>query len=133
VQIVRSTILRPDHGGTFVTPDTAYVIESGQYPDSLDGSYASLDQARYNEAYRGAVIFWKFNRQRGRIVPEESFAIERPPYMPDLADAGKFGSDGWGFLNSFDTERAIGGDAEGRPALESGASQNDMDYLHVIN
>jgi nitrous-oxide reductase len=133
VQIVRGGLLRSDHGGAFVTPDTDYVIESGQYPVPLDGSYANLDQAKYNEVYRGAVIFWKFNRQRGRIVPEESFAIELPPYMQDLADAGKFASDGWVFLNSFNTERAIGGDAEGRPALESGASQNDMDYLHVIN
>ncbi len=133
VQIVRSGLLRSDHGGTFVTPDTDYVIESGQYPVPLDGSYASLDQAKYNEVYRGAVIFWKFNRERGRIIAEESFAIELPPYMQDLSDAGKLASDGWAFLNSFDTERAIGGDAEGRPALESGASQNDMDYLHIIN
>jgi len=28
---------------------------------------------------------------------------------------------------------AFGGNMEGRPPLESGASQNDMDYLHVIN
>ncbi|MHB1424506.1 MAG: Sec-dependent nitrous-oxide reductase [Gemmataceae bacterium] len=133
VQIVRGNILRSDHGGTFVTPDTDYVIESGQYPVPLNGSYTPLDQAKYNEVYRSAVIFWKFDRQRGRIAPEDSFALELPPYMQDIADVGKLASDGWAFLNSFNTERAIGGDAEGQPALESGASQNDMDYLHVIN
>ena len=53
--------------------------------------------------------------------------------MQDLADAGKLGSDGWAFFNSFNTERAYGGNVEGNPPLESGASQNDMDYLHVIN
>ncbi len=78
-------------------------------------------------------MFWKFDRGKRAIVPEESFAIELPPYMQDLADAGKLDSDGWAFINSFDTERAWGGDAEGNPPLESGASQNDMDYLHVIN
>ena len=40
---------------------------------------------------------------------------------------------GWAFFNSFDTERAYGGTKEGNPPLESGASQNDMDYLHLFN
>ena len=53
--------------------------------------------------------------------------------MQDLADAGKLDSDGWAFVNSFNTERAHGGNLEGQPPLESGASQNDMDYLHVVN
>jgi nitrous-oxide reductase len=59
--------------------------------------------------------------------------MELPPYMQDLSDAGKLGSEGWVFINSFDTEMAHGGTLEGNPPLESGASQNDMDYLHVIN
>jgi nitrous-oxide reductase len=36
-------------------------------------------------------------------------------------------------VNSFNTERSYGGTLEGRPPLESGASQNDTDYLHVID
>jgi nitrous-oxide reductase len=79
------------------------------------------------------VIFWKFDREKGRIQPEQSWAIELPPYMQDLTDAGKLASDGWVFINSFNTERAWGGDLEGNPPLESGASQNDMDYLHLID
>jgi nitrous-oxide reductase len=130
-QIVFSNLIRSDHGATFVTPNTEYVIEAGQYPVPLGGEYAPIES--FQEKYRSAVIFWKFDREKGRIVPEKSFAIELPPYMQDLADAGKLASDGWMFLNSFDTEMAYGGNAEGRPPLESGASQNDMDYLHVIN
>ena len=42
-------------------------------------------------------------------------------------------SDGWAFFNSINTERATGGNMEGKPSLESGASQSDMDYLHVVN
>jgi nitrous-oxide reductase len=130
-QIVSSEIIRSDHGSAFVTPNTEYVIEGSQYPVPLDKSYAPIE--KYAEEYRGAVIFWKFDRKAKRIVKEQSFAMELPPYMQDLADAGKLASDGWIFMNSFNTELAYGGIAEGRPSLESGASQNDMDYLHVIN
>jgi nitrous-oxide reductase len=129
-QIVHSGILKSDHGGAFVTPNTDYVIEGGQYPAPLDGSYAPLDQ--YNDKYRSAVVFWKFDRAAGRIDPGRSFAMELPPYMQDLTDVGKLASDGWCFINSFDTERSHGGIQQGQPPLESGASQNDMDYLHLI-
>ncbi len=129
-QIVTSKLIESDHGATFVTPNTEYVIESAQYPAPLGGTYAPIED--YDEKYRGAVIFWKFDREKGRIVPEESWAIETPPYMQDLADAGKRASDGWVFVNSFNTERSWGGSEEGNPPMESGASQNDMDYLHLI-
>lgn len=131
VQIATSELIQSEHGATFVTPNTEYVIEASQYPAPLGGTYADI--SRFNEEYRGAAIFWKFDRQKGRIDPEQSWAVELPPYMQDLADAGKLDSDGWAFFNSFDTERAYGGNAEGKPPLESGASQNDMDYLHVFN
>jgi nitrous-oxide reductase len=130
-QIIGSPLIQGDHGGTFVTPNTDYVVETSQFPAPLGGGYAPLSD--YDDKYRGAQIFWKFDRVKGRIIPEQSWAVELPPYMQDIADAGKLGSDGWAFCNSFNTERAHGGLAEGKPALESGASQNDMDYLHVFN
>src|SRR5262249_55189121 len=108
-----------------------YVIESAQYPTPLGGKFAPLE--KYNEEYRGAAIFWRFDHDKGRIVPEQSFALELPPYAQDLSDAGKLDSDGGAFINSFNTERAYGGNMEGRPPLESGSTKNDMDYLHVIN
>ncbi len=130
-QIVQSGLIESDHGGCFVTPDTEYVIEGTQYPAPFGGAYAPIEE--YETAYRGAVIFWKFDRSIGRIDPSASFAIELPPYMQDLADSGKLATDGWMFLNSFNTERARGGNLEGEPPLESGASQNDMDYMSIIN
>jgi nitrous-oxide reductase len=130
-QIVSTELIQSDHGAAFVTPDTDYVIETSQYPAPLGGRYAPIE--KYAEEYRGAMVFWKFDKQQGRIVPEQSFAIELPPYMQDLADAGKKQSDGWVFCNSLNTELAYGGTLEGRPALESGASQNDMDMLHCVN
>jgi nitrous-oxide reductase len=131
VQIVRSGLIQSDHGGTFVTPNSEYVIEGSQYPTPLGGGYAPIED--FQKSYRGALIYWKFDREKGRIDPARSWAIELPPYMQDLSDAGKLVSDGWSFTNSFDTEMSYGGISEGRPPLESGASQNDMDYMHVVN
>jgi nitrous-oxide reductase len=130
-QIVSTELIVSEHGATFVTPDTDYVIETAQYPAPLGGGYAPIEE--WNDKYRGAMVFWRFDKTKGRIVPAESFAIELPPYMQDLADCGKKVSDGWVFCNSIDTERAYGGILEGKPPLESGATQNDMDYLHMIN
>ena len=130
-QIVTSTLIQSDHGATFVTPNTEYVVESSQYPAPLGGGYAPIEE--YQDKYRGAVIFWKFDRETGKIDKANSFAMELPPYMQDLADAGKLASEGWVFINSFNTEMAYGGTMEGNPPMESGASQNDMDYLHIID
>ena len=130
-QIVTSTLIQSDHGATFVTPNTEYVIESSQYPAPLGGGYAPIEE--FQEKYRGAVIFWKFDREKGKIDKANSFAMELPPYMQDLADAGKLASEGWVFINSFNTEMSYGGTMEGNPPMESGASQNDMDYLHIID
>jgi nitrous-oxide reductase len=130
-QIVPNPLAASDHGGAFVTPNTDYVIETSQYPAPLGREYAPVDQ--FKEKYRGVAVFWKFDRAKKRIDPAKSWAIELPPYTQDLADAGKLDSDGWAFINSFNTEMAVGGTLEGKPPIESGASQNDMDYLHVIN
>ena len=130
-QIVTNPLMGANHGGTFVTPNTEYVIEGSQYAVPLDGSYASLDE--YGDRYRGAVTLWKFDREAGKIDPERSFTIELPPYWQDLADAGKGPSHGWAFLNTFNTEMATGGIGKGNPPFEAGASANDMDFLTIVN
>jgi len=131
-QIVTSELIGGDHGAAFVTPNTDYIVETTQYPVPLGGGYA--DPAKeFKEKYRGAAVFWKFDRAKGRIDPAASFAVEFPPYTQDLADAGKLVSDGYAFFNSINTEMAWGGNAEGQPPMESSYSKNDMDYLHVVN
>ncbi len=130
-QIVPNKLVSSDHGGAFVTPNTEYVIETSQYPAPLGREYVPITE--YAAKYRGLTMFWKFDRAKGRIDVANSWAVELPPYTQDLADAGKLDSDGYVFINSFNTEMAIGGTLEGKPPIESGASQNDMDYLHVID
>ena len=130
-QIVVNPILQSEHGGTFVTPNTEYVIEAAQYPGVLGRGFAPLSQ--FNEKFRGAITYWKFNREKGRIEPENSFSLELPPYTQDLTDAGKLVSNGWSFTNSFCAERYVGGIESGRPPFEAGCSQADTDFLHIIN
>ena len=130
-QIVANPLVMSDHGGAFVTPNTDYVIETSQYAAPLGGGYLPITD--YQEKYRGAATFWKFDHEKGRIDTAHSWAIELPPYAQDLADAGKLVSDGWVFINSWDTEMGAGTEGTGKPFMESSASQNDMDYLHVID
>ena len=130
-QIVASHVIESDHGAAFVTPNTEYIVEGTQYPAPLGGEYADVKD--FKTKYRGGAVFWKFDRSKGRIDEAASFMIELPPYVQDLSDAGKLVSEGWVFMNSINTEMAYGGVAEGNPPMESGMSQNDMDYLHVIN
>ncbi|NUQ36553.1 MAG: Sec-dependent nitrous-oxide reductase [Caldilineales bacterium] len=130
-QIVKDPNLISNHGSTFVTPNTEYVIQGSQYATPLGWEYAPISE--YEEKYRGLITLWAFDREKGRIDLEQSFSIEVPPYWQDLCDAGKLASDGWGFCNSFNTEMYTGGLLQGNPPFEAGVSQSDMDYLHIFN
>ena len=131
-QIVVNPLFRSEHGGAFVTPNTEYVMEATQYAAPYKNKdFVPLEQ--FNEEYRGGLTYWKFDREAGRIKPELSFTFEMPPYSQDLSDAGKGPSDGWGFTNSFCSERYVGGIERGRPPFEAGCSSKDTDFLHVTN
>ncbi len=131
-QIVVNPFFKSEHGGAFVTPNTEYVMEATQYAHPLlDDGYVPLEE--FNDKYRGGLTYWKFNREKGRIEPENSFVFELGPYSQDLSDAGKKDSYGWGFTNSFCSERYVGGIERGRPPFEAGCSSKDTDFLHVTN
>ena len=199
-QIVVNPLFKSEHGGTFVTPNTEYIIEAAQYPAPYTKKYAPLEEFR--EKYRGGVTYWKFNRnaelslaskslrrlkkegvptkglkklvnqkfegetafldaiggkigaadakkhrealirhavKQGRIMPEQSFSVEMPPYLQDISDAGKGFSYGWSVTNSINTELYIGGYGKGntkwsnRLANEAGMSAKDTDYMHIVN
>lgn len=130
-QIVVNPFMKSAHGGAFVTPNTDYVMEASQYAAPYSKDFVPL--SKFNDEYRGALTYWKFNKEKGRIEPENSFTFELAPYSQDLSDAGKGPSDGWGFTNSFCSERYIGGIERGRPPFEAGCSSKDTDFLHVTN
>lgn len=131
VQIVSNPVIKSEHGGAFVTPNSEYVLEASQYAAPLDRNYHPLEA--FENAYRGAVTLWKFDLDKGRINETESLTLELPPYNQDLSDAGKGVSDGWAFINSFNTEMYTGGIEAGLPPNEAGMSRNDHDNLHVFN
>jgi nitrous-oxide reductase len=130
-QIVKDPNIISNHGSTFVTPNTDYVVQGTQYATPLGWEYAPIEE--YQEKYRGVITMWKFDRAAGRIDLDGSFSIEVPPYWQDLCDAGKLASDGWAFCNSFNSEMATGGIEQGKPPFEAGVSQRDTDYLHIFN
>ena len=130
-QIVVNPVLKSDHGGAFFTPNSEHILEAAQYAAPFDNNYHPIEE--YKETYRGAVTVWKFDPKIGRVIPNDSFTIEMPPYMQDLSDSGKAMSNGWGFTNSFNSEMYTGGIEIGMPPNEAGMSRNDTDFLHVYN
>jgi nitrous-oxide reductase len=132
-QIVDIPNIGTSHGGAFVTPDTQYVHVSSMTPrpQTADG-YAPLDE--YKDQYRGMSSFLAVDPGNGRIDLAKSFQVELPPYTQDLADAGKLGSDGFAFINSYNSEMATGrGEDQSGEPIEKGASARDFDYLHIID
>jgi nitrous-oxide reductase len=139
-QILQVPNLQTSHGGIFATPDTQYVHISSKVPalkawNASSGQTVTLDDHlnRYPEIYRGYSTFVAVDPKTGRMDLAKSFQIELPPYTQDLADAGKGASDGFAFINSYNAEMATGGIQQGRPPIEVGASQQDFDYLHIID
>ena len=130
-QIVVNPHFKSAHGGTFVTPNSEYVMDAAQYAAPYTSDFVPLEE--FNDKYRGGLTYWKFNNEKGRLEPENSFTFEMPPYSQDLSDAGKGPSMGWGFTNSFCSERYVGGIERGRPPFEAGCSSKDTDFLHVTN
>jgi nitrous-oxide reductase len=139
-QVMQVPNLMTSHGGIFATPDTRYVHISSKVP-ALKGWNAKSGQSitvedhlnHFADRYRGYSSFIRIDQKTGRMLQNESFQIELPPYTQDLADSGKGASYGYAFINSYNVEMATGGTAEGREPIEVGASKLDFDYLHIIN
>ncbi|MCC6381475.1 MAG: cytochrome C, partial [Dehalococcoidia bacterium] len=132
-QIVDVPNLDSSHGGVFATPNTEYVHISTMSPTLVDRTKAANALENFAQNFRGYSTFLAIDQKTGRIDLAKSFQIELPPYTQDLADSGKLASDGWVFINSYNSEMAFGGNTEGRKPLEVGASANDYDYLHIID
>jgi nitrous-oxide reductase len=131
-QILDIPNMQTSHGGVFATPDTDYVHVSSMTPmPTTDDGFAELED--YQESFRGISTFVAIDPATGRGDLSKSFQIELPPYTQDLADAGKLVSDGYAFINSYNSEMAVGGVLEGNDPIEVGASQQDFDFLHIID
>ncbi len=136
-QILDIPNLQTSHGGCFVTPNSEYVHISSMTPCPVtESGYAPL--SRYKEDFRGFSTWLAIDQDTGRFNMDESFQIELPPYTQDLADAGKLTSFGLGFINTYNTEMATGGNlhdghADPSQSLEATATKNDYDLLNIID
>ncbi|GAB4333856.1 MAG: Sec-dependent nitrous-oxide reductase [Dehalococcoidia bacterium] len=132
-QILDVPNLQTSHGGVFCTPNSEYVHISTMTPTLVDLSDIDNCLDNYKDAFRGFSTFLAIDPNTGRFDLDRSFQVELPPYTQDLADSGKLASDGWVFINSYNTEMAPGGVLEGGRSIEVGASANDFDFMHCIN
>jgi nitrous-oxide reductase len=121
-----------DHHAVF-TDNSEYLVQNAFFPQPFAApkGYAPLEE--YKDKYRGIASFLRFDRKAGRIIVDQSFQIELPPYFQDMSILGRGPSEGLYFINSLNVEMATGGTAEKKPPMEVGASMREMDYLHVID
>jgi nitrous-oxide reductase len=111
------------HGGSFVTPNTEYVLAASRFSVPLPkGTYEPIED--YATKFKGIVAGLAIDRTTGTM--SNGWQIIMPPFNFDLGDAGKGASEGWAFWTSYNTERAIG-------KLEVTSTQKDRDYIAAVN
>ncbi len=112
-----------NHGSTFVTPNTEYVLSASRFSIPLPkGSYAPLED--YATKYKGVVAGIAVDPKSGQM--SVGWEILMPPFDYDLGDAGKAASEGWAFWTCYNAERATG-------KLEVTATQKDRDYIAAVD
>lgn len=110
------------HAGVFLTENTEYIALPTRFARPIGGKYESLDN--YEEEYRGVVSMATFDREKQEF--DIGYQISLPPWSYDLSNAGKGMSSDWLVLTTYNTEFAT-------TNLEINASQNDRDYIVMIN
>lgn len=111
------------HGGSFVTPNTEYILAASRFSVPLPkGTVAPVED--YATKYNGLVAGIKVEPQTGEM--SVGWQILMPPFNFDLGDAGKGPSEGWAFWTCYNSERATG-------MLEVTSTQRDRDYIAAVN
>lgn len=112
-----------NHGSTFVTPNTEYVLAATRFSVPLPkGTYAPIEQ--YPTVYKGVVSGIAVDPKTGRM--NVGWQILMPPFDFDLGSGGKGASEGWAFWSCYNSERATG-------KLEVTSAQKDRDYIIAVN
>jgi len=105
-QVLSNPIMNNLFPQAVVTPNTDYVIQTGQYPHPWNSRETDMAKAK------NAITFWKVHRiekegeHKGRIIKDQSFAVEMPAYQLDYNDVGKGASDGLFFGLAFKDGKA---------------------------
>jgi nitrous-oxide reductase len=111
------------HACPFPTPNTEYVFAASRFSVPIPyPTYAKIED--YKNSFKGVVAGVKVDPKTGHM--SLGFEVLMPPFDWDLADAGKGPSAGWEFFTCYNSEEA--GDS-----LEIKASQNEMDYIAMVD
>jgi nitrous-oxide reductase len=111
-----------NHGSSMLTDNTEYALVATRFSVPMDRQYAPLED--YARSYKGAISGIRIDPTTGTM--SLGWQIMTPPFNWDLGATGKGPSNDWAFWTSYNTERATG-------KLETTASQNDRDYIAVVN
>jgi nitrous-oxide reductase len=110
------------HACPFPTPNTEYVFAASRF--SIPIPYPSVAKVEdYASKFKGVIAGVKVSPEGNMSL---GFEILMPPFDWDLADAGKGPSHGYEFFTCYNSERAF-------DSLEVKASQNEMDYVAVVD
>ncbi len=133
-QVLSNPIMNNLFPQAVVTPNTDYVVQTGQFPHPWNNRETDMAKAK------NAVTFWAVERlekegeHKGRIIKEKSFAIELPPYVLDYNDVGKGASDGMFFgLASKDGKYYVYAIDYKKVAGMEKKSHNNFDYVPFDN
>ncbi|HTK32136.1 MAG TPA: Sec-dependent nitrous-oxide reductase [Candidatus Saccharimonadaceae bacterium] len=111
------------HACPFPTPNTEYVFAASRF--SIPIPYPTVrPMSEYAQAFNGVVAGIKVDPKSGHM--SMGFEVLMPPFDWDLADAGKGPSNGWEFFTCYNSEEA-------HDSLEVKASQNEMDYIAMVD
>ncbi len=110
------------HACPYPTPNTEYVFAASRFSAPVPTNKVAK-VADYKTAFNGIIAGIKVD-QNGHMT--YGFEILMPPFDWDLSDAGKGPSMGWQFFTCYNSEEAY-------DTLEVKASQNEMDYVAVVN
>jgi nitrous-oxide reductase len=123
VEIIEIPNTGGNHGSSFVTENTEYVIGATRFSIPVEKDQdVSIDS--YRDNFGGKISFLTVDTQSGRMALD--FQVAVPPYNYDLARAGKGPSADWVFFTTYNTEMA-------HTLLEIEASRNDKDYVLAVN
>ncbi|MGD8190509.1 Sec-dependent nitrous-oxide reductase [Brevibacillus ginsengisoli] len=110
------------HASVFVTQNSEYIFAPTRFSVPLGRKYESLDD--YSQKYKGILSAVTFDQKQKKL--NLAYQVVLPPWSFDLSDAGKKVSGDWIVMTTYNTEEAT-------TNMEINASQNDRDYLVLVN
>jgi len=101
-QVLMHPLFINAYPGVAVSQGTEFIFQTSEFPTPWDHREADVI-SDYETKFKSGITAWKFTdtdeavgtgHHIGRMIKEESFTLELPPFILDNFDAGKLGSHG---------------------------------------